>query len=116
MTDIRLVDQPISRNKLKQIAKQGFGDMVKAVVDIEKELMVLGGDLHADEEAWLLDQGSKQENLWGINIYHELDGPDMIEYDSMINIRPKQNNLSRNVEDKKIREIIAAVVTKLIAD
>ena len=116
MTEIKLIDQPISRDRLKQIAEQRFGDMVKGVVDIEKEIMVLGGDLHADEEAWLLDQGSKQENLWGINIYHELEMPDMIEYDSMINIRPKQNNLSRNVEDKKIRGIIAAIVTKLIAD
>jgi hypothetical protein len=116
MTEIKLIDQPISRDSLKQIAEQCFGDMVKGVVDIEKEIMVLGGDLHADEEAWLLDQGSKQKNLWGINIYHELAMPDMIEYDSMINIRPKQNNLSRNVEDKKIREIISAIVTKLIAD
>ena len=116
MIDILLVDKPMSRQELKQIAEQRFGDMVKAVVDIKKEIMVIGGDLHADEEAVLLDQGSKQENLWGINIYHELAMPDMIEYDSMINIRPKQNNLSRNVEDKKIRERIAAVVTKLIAD
>ena len=114
MTDIRLVDQPISRNKLKQIAKQGFGDMVKAVVDIEKELMVLGGDLHADEEAWLLDQGSKQENLWGINIYHELDGPDMIEYDSMINIKPNLGNRTCGVDDENIRIKIKEIIANLI--
>lgn len=116
MIEILLVDKPISREELKNIAEQRFGDMNKAVVDIDKEIMTIGGDLHADEEAWLLDNGSKQESLWGINIYHELARPDMIEYDSMINIRPRQNNMSRNIEDKKIRDKITAVVTKLITD
>lgn len=116
MIDILLVDKPISREELKNIAEPRFGDMNKAVVDIDQEIMTIGGDLHADEEAWLLDNGSKQENLWGINIYHELAMPDMIEYDSMINIRPRQNNMSRNIEDKKIRDRITAVVTKLITD
>lgn len=67
-----------------------FGNMVKAVVDVDRKVMALDGELRADEEALLLESGSRQESLWGINIYPELEGPDRIEFDSMINIRPSQ--------------------------
>lgn len=66
---MKLINSKINKNSLAEIAKERFGDMVKAVVDIELGIMVIGGELHADEEAILLEQGSKQENLWGINIY-----------------------------------------------
>jgi hypothetical protein len=88
--------------------------MVKAVVDIEKEIMAIGGEMHYDEEQILLQNDSKQENLWGINLYVEMIGDDFIEYDSMINIRPRQNNRSRNVEDFEVRKNIERVVEKLI--
>lgn len=112
--DIILVSQPITKEKLKEIANQRFGDMVKAVVDTEKEIMALGADLHADEESYLLEQNSKQPNLWGINLYPDLDAPDFIEFDSMINVRPHQNNRSRDIEDPQIRTKIELVVKKLI--
>ena len=115
MTDIILIEQPISRQQLKKIAEELFGDLVKAVVDIEANIMAVGGELHADEEAFLLDRGSRQENLWGINLYHELAMPDMIEFDSMINIRPKQQNTTRHVEDKAIRDRIVKIVSKLVS-
>ena len=94
------------------MAENQFVEMIKAVVDIEKETMAVGGDLHADEEALLLDNGSKQADLWGINIYFE--GEDIIEFDSMINIRPSQGNRSRNVEDPEIQEKIKEIVNKLV--
>jgi hypothetical protein len=112
--EIVLVEKPISKEQLKQIAEQRFGDMTKAVVDIEKGVMTLGGDLHADEEAIMLEQGSEQKNLWGINLYPELTMPDYIEFDSMINIRPSQNNRSRSVEDEGIRKKIIDIVNKLV--
>lgn len=115
MTDITLVDKPISRQDLKEIAERRFGDMVKAVVDISHGIMAVGGELHADEEAFLLDRGSDQKNLWGINLYPALDMPAMLEFDSMINIRPAQQNTSRNVEDEGIRNMIKEIVNKLIA-
>jgi len=111
---IRLVEQKYSLFDLKEIAQERFGDMVKAVVDIEKEIMAIGGELHADEEAFLLSLGSSQENLWGINLYVDIKFPDMIEFDSMINIRPGQNNKSRGVEDKILQEKILDIVQKLI--
>ena len=116
MSEITLVKQPISLDEVKRIAEERFGDMVKAVVDIELDVMAIGASMHADEEAYLLDRGSKQENLWGINIYHELPMPDRIEFDSMINIRPKQDNKSRDVESEDVRSKIVEVVSGLVTE
>jgi len=107
-------DNKISVAELKEMAKKMFGNLVKAVVDIEQEIMVVDADLHADQEAYLLENGSKQWNLWGINIYPEIKGEDMIEFDSMINLRPSQNNRSRGVDDEKIRRRIIEIVFKRI--
>lgn len=93
-----------------------FGNLVKAVVDIEKEIMAVDAELHADEEAELLKNGSKQENLWGINLYPEMTGDNFIEYDSLINLRPSQGNRSRGIDDAKVREKIKRIVNKLVVE
>ena len=111
---MKFVKDKISLNELKKIAKAMFGDLVKAVVDINRGIMVVGGELHADEEALLLKQGSAQKDLWGINIYPNMPENKMVEFDSMINIRPRQNNRSRDVLDEKIREKIISAVNNLI--
>jgi hypothetical protein len=111
---MKLVDKKISLLKLKQMAKKMYGDLVKAVVDIEKEIMVVDGEMHADEEQFLLTKGSKQENLWGINLYPDLFDKNFIEFDSVINLRPRLNNFSRFVEDEKIRKKIVEIVNKLV--
>lgn len=86
---MQLISQPITINELTQIAQARFGDMTKAVIDLEEKIMVVDADLHADQEAFLLQQGSKQENLWGINLYPELfEQEDFVEFDSMINLKP----------------------------
>ncbi|MFH1566144.1 MAG: DUF5674 family protein [bacterium] len=109
-----LVQDEISLEKLNEIAKSIFGNLVKVVVDIDKEVMVVGGELHADEEALLLQKGSKQQNVWGINIYPEIKDVNWIEFDSMINLRPSQNNFSRGVSNKDIQRKIVEVVNKLV--
>ncbi|MFH1187639.1 MAG: DUF5674 family protein [bacterium] len=109
-----IIRNKISVEELKKIAEESFGDMVKAVVDIEREIMTVGGELHADEEKLLLEDGSKQEFLWGINIYPTVLGADWIEFDSMINLRPSQGNRSRGVEDSAIKEKIIKAVNKLV--
>jgi len=96
------------------MAENRFGNLVKAVVDVERKIMALDGELHADEEALLLENGSHQENLWGINIYPELEGTERIEFDSVINIRPSQGNRSRGVDDRVTREKIVLVVFELV--
>lgn len=82
--EIKIVREAIARAELNEMAKQQFGDMVKAVVDVEQGIMAIGGELHSDEEATLLDQGSVQKNLWGINLYPERRLSEWIEFDSMI--------------------------------
>lgn len=111
---MEVVTKNISLGELVKLAKGRFGNLVKAVVDVEQEIMAIDAELHADEEALLLEQGSNQKDLWGINLYPELSGDDFIEFDSMINIRPSQNNLSRNVENQKLREKIVVIVNKLM--
>ena len=92
-----------------------FGNLVKVVIDIEKKIMAVDAELHADEEALLIDNGSKQKDLWGINLYPELFGTDdFIEFDSMINIRPSQDNRSRSVDDPSIRERIVKLVNEMV--
>lgn len=109
------IDTPLSLDQLRTIALSRFGNMVKAVVDVEKKVMVLDADLHADQEKMLLEQGSKQRNLWGINLYPDMDGPEgLVEFDSMINVRPGQGNLSRSVQDPEIRAKILKIISDLI--
>ena len=76
--------------------------------------MALGGELHSDEEAFLLERGSSQQDLWGINLYVDSSLPDMVEFDSMINIRPSQNNRSRGVDDSAIQARILEVISTLV--
>jgi hypothetical protein len=111
---MQLIEEAITTEELKLMAKEMFGDMVKAVVDIENEIMVVNAELHADQEAFLINNGSKQQNLWGINIYPELEGDDRIEFDSMINLRPSQQNMSRYIENPEIRKEIYRITSKLI--
>ena len=112
--DIRIIDSNVTFKELVAISCNQFGNLVKAVVDVENEIMAIGGDLHADEEAVLLEKGAKQKDLWGINLYPDASKEDWIEFDSMINIRPSQNNHSRDVEDPKIRKQIITIVQKLV--
>lgn len=114
MSEIRIITENITIPELKKIAEERFGDMVKAVVDLEQGIMAIGAEMHVDEEAVLLENGSKQANLWGINLYHAMSFPDMVEFDSMINIRPRQNNRSRSVENEEVRNKILEVVKNLL--
>ncbi len=113
-TGIAVISEPISTRRLAEMAAERFGDMVKAVVDINRRLLALGGELHSDEEASLLDQGSAQADLWGINIYPEKPRSEWVEFDSMINIRPRIGNRSRGVEDAGRRQLICEIVDSLI--
>lgn len=112
--EITLIDKAISRDELKAAAWPYDEEVVKAVVDIEKRIMAIGGEMHADEEKFLLEHGSKQQDLRGINIFPELAQADMIQFDSLINIRPGSGNRSRGVEDPAIRKRIIDLVGSLV--
>lgn len=111
---MKIVEKKITIGELREMAQKMFGNLVKAVVDIEKEKMAIDGELHSDEEALLLEKGSRQEDLWGINLYPEIEGEDWVEFDSMINLRPSRGNLSRGVENPQIRKKIREIVHKLV--
>ena len=105
----------ISVKELQELADNLFGDMIKAVIDVRQGIVVVDAELHADEEEYLLEQGSKQEDLWGFNLYPEDFGTDdFIEYDSIINIRPRQNNRSRSVDNTEVREAIKSIIGEIV--
>lgn len=112
--EIKIIKEKITKEELKKITQEGFGEMVKAVVDIEKEIIALGGELHADGNALLLENGSKQENLWGINIYPNKPKNEWVEFSALINIRPSIGNRSMEIQDNKIKEKIKEIINKLI--
>lgn len=113
---MEIFDKPFSKNVLKEMQGNFFEDMVKGVVDIDKNILAVDAELHSDLEQFLLEQGSLQENLWGINLYPEIVGDDFLEFDSLINIRPHQGNRSRNVEKPEIRGKIIELVKRLVED
>lgn len=111
---MKLVKNFISTEELKKMSKRLFGGMVKAVVDIKKGLMVADAAMHADEEKYLLENGSNQNDLWGINLYPDLKEDDFIEFDSLINVRPRLNNFTRGIADEKIKQKITIIVNRLV--
>jgi hypothetical protein len=109
------VTNTISRAELTKMAEKMYGNLVKAVVDIEKKIMIVDADLHADQEEMLLEQGSEQKNLWGINLHPDkIGGEGWIEFDSMINLRPSWGNKTRGVENPEIQKKIVVIVNTLV--
>ena len=113
---VEIISKPTTVAHLEQTARRTFGDLglVKAVVDLERRLMVVDAEMHSDEEAELLSDGSRQQDLWGINLYPDLPEADWLEFDSMINLRPSFGNRSRSVDDPAIRERISEIVRSLV--
>jgi len=112
---MEIITEAIDLARLRELAVRRFGEMVKAVVDVQEGIMAVDAELHADEEEALLERGSAQANLWGINLYPDVAGEDWIEFDSMINLRPSQGNRSRGVDDPMVRRRIVEVVSRLVA-
>ncbi len=112
---MKRVDKGVGLDELKKMSEKMHNKLVKAVVDITQEIMVVDAAFHSDEEELLLERGSKQDDLWGINLYPDNFGSEKwIEFDSMINIRPYVGNRSRDVENPEIRKKIIAIVSKLV--
>src|ERR1700733_4227923 len=112
---MQVVNNQISVQELKKMSEKMFESLVKAVEDIERGTMVVDASMHADEEFFLFEDGSLQQNLWGIKVFPDKWGKEeFIVFDSMINLRPSQGNRSRSVEDPKIREQIIAIVNRLV--
>ena len=114
--EIKIVKDSIKKEELLEIAEKQFGDLLKAVVDVGQGIMAVGGEMHADEEVMLMEQeGSKRENTWGINLYPGKKGGEMIEFDSIINLKPSFGNRSRGVDNSEIKEKIKNIVERLVS-
>jgi hypothetical protein len=106
--------EPIAIGDLCALVPGRFRDLVKGVVDLRRGVMLLDADMHADQEASLLAEGSDQRDLWGINLYPQLEGTDWLEFDSMINLRPSFGNRSRGIDDAAVREAVTVLVESLV--
>jgi hypothetical protein len=112
---LRLTDSHlITIDDLRELARERFGDMVKGVVDLRRGVLLLDADMHADQEAELLADGSAQIDLWGINLYPDAAGEDWLEFDSMINLRPSFGNRTRGIDDPSTRTAVSALVGRLV--
>ncbi len=111
---MKIVDKRLTIDELKKMAAATFGNMVKAVVDVDRKLIAVDAELHSDLEALLLENGSKQKNIWGINLYPDMHDEEFVEFDALINIRPSQGNRSRGVEKEEMRKKIISIVAKRI--
>lgn len=105
---ILILDRRATEEEIQQMAED-FDGYIKVVVDIERKILAGGGKRHVDGEQLLGQIGSGQENLWGGGIDMETKE---IDYNSMINIRPRQNNASRDIMSLKIREMFDKIVKK----
>ncbi len=112
--NIQLVRSRIDRGTLSKLAEENYGEMIKGVVDVTREIVALGGELHADAQAALLQDGSSHDDLWGFNIYVEKPRQQRIDYTSFLNVRPSAGNRSMEIQDhilrKRVREIVDSLV------
>lgn len=111
---IKIIDQPISKEELKDLAKEFYEDLIKGVVDVRREVVALGGEMHADAEEVLLKEGSQQSDLWGFNILLDKNKDDCLIYESFINIRPRDNNKDLEVKNPAIREKMKSIIFKKV--
>ena len=109
-----LEGEPVPPKTLRELVGRFFEDMVKYVVDVERGVVAVGGELHSDAEAILLERGSRQEALWGANYYPGLGPDDCIEFTSLINIRPSHGNRSMVIEDSDLQDRVRKITFRLI--
>jgi hypothetical protein len=111
---IAIITERIERQELVRLVATHFGDMVKIVVDVQREIVAVGGELHADAEQLLLEQGSRQVDLWGANYYPGRGADQCLEYTALINIRPSQDNPSMEIQDAETRQKVRFIAERLV--
>jgi len=113
---IKTIKDPISLKEVHILAQDIYRDMIKGVVDVERDVIALGGEWHMDANAVLIADGSLQQNVWGFNIHVDERGDSALKFVSLINIRPGQGSRSMEIQDEKLRKKIRAIVKRLITD
>jgi len=109
-----VLDRAIEASELSRLVKAHFEDMVKYVVDVERRIIAVGGEMHSDAEQALLEQGSRQADLWGANYYPGRGREGCIEYTALINIRPAAGNRGMELQDPAVREKVREITFRLL--
>ncbi|MBI2025362.1 hypothetical protein HYT04_01045 [Candidatus Kaiserbacteria bacterium] len=113
--ETQIVKDGITREELRALAHEQYGDIIKAVVDVERGIMGVGGELHVDIQSLLIEkEHSRGDTTWGINLYLDKTGGEFIEFDSMVNLKPALGNKTRAVESVEVQEKIKEIVRRLI--
>ena len=112
---IKIIDQKITEDELREIAKDFYIDMIKGVVDIERKILAMGGEYHIDASTVLIENGSRQQDVWGFNWYFDRTGDECVEYVSLINIRPAQGNRAMEVQDASLRDTMKTIILKYLS-
>ena len=113
--NIKIINDKISEKELREIAKDFYGNMVKGVVDVEREILAMGGEYHMDANEVLIKNKSKQQDIWGFNWYFDKNGDERIEYVSLINIRPGQDNRKMEVQNVFLRDRMKSIILKYLS-
>ena len=115
VVEMPVVKDSITREELRALAHEQYGDIIKAVVDVEQGIIGVGGELHVDIQSLLIEkEHSHGDKTWGINLYLDKIGDEFIEFDSMVNLKPASGNRTRGVEDIEIRASIRDIVDRLV--
>ena len=111
---MQIIANPTSLIQLWDTREIDFTEMMKIVVDIQQQILAIDGDMHADLEQLLLENGAQQQDLWGANVFPLKEKCDQLEFTSFINIKPSQGNRSMVVQDSGVKELISLIVDKLL--
>ena len=111
---IKILDHKIDVEEVKKLADLWYGTMIKGAVDIEIGRVALGGDYHIEDSELLTSTGSKFEDIWGFNIRFEENPDGVLEFDSMVNIKPNLGNRSRNISNDEIIKKATEIIYKFI--
>ena len=112
--NIVIVEDKITVPELKEVSKEFYNPIIKGVVDIEREIVAFGGEWHIDANMKLIEDGSKQKNIWGFNIDLDKSKGDWLEYNSLINIRPLAGNRQLDIQDQNLKERMKSIINSKI--
>lgn len=112
--EVRIIKEKISEEELKKIAQDGFGTVVKIAVDVEKEIMAVGGEWHSECQEALVESGSSSKDVWGVNIHLWKPREEELEFFALINIKPSEGNYEMEILSAEIKQKIRIILEKLI--
>ena len=111
---IKILDNKINIEEVKKLADSWYGTMIKGTVDVELRRVALGGDYHIESSEILTSSGSKFEDVWGFNIRFEENKDGVLEFDSMVNIKPNFGNRSRGINNQEVIKKATHIIYKFI--